>query len=210
MRPNWKVTIAIVTCLAMLVGCGIAANGEQGPPGVGIDYIVNNGDGTFTIHLTDGSSHTTDDFTGPQGPKGDTGATGFGLNLSHQTVTDGVYQIRVGAWGDLPGSYGPEVTVNIGNSGRALVNLTAELIVPAGAAGFVSFSVTGASELSPDEPRAVSLVNYGHDFSLRIRTTGSFVVTGLNPGLNTFTATYYSDVVRCFFQYRTIIVQPLP
>jgi hypothetical protein len=219
MRPNWKITIMITVCLAMFIGCGIAANGEQGPPGVGIDYIVNNGDGTLTIHLTDGSSHTTDDFTGPQGPQGDTGPqgpqgdkgdTGFGLNVSHQTVAEGAEQSNVEVWGDLPDSYGPTVTVNIGDSGCALVTLTAELIVPASVAGFMSFSVTGASDLLPDQLRALSLVNYEHDFLGRMRTSGSFVVTGLNPGSNTFTAEYYSTILPCFFQYRTIMVQPLP
>jgi hypothetical protein len=213
MRPNWKITVVIAVCLAMLIGCGIAANGE---PGVGIDYIVNNGDGTFTIHLTDGSSHTTDDFTGPQGPQGDPGPqgdkgdTGFGLNLSHQTVSEAAYQTSIGTWGDLPGSYGPEVTVNIGNSGSVLVTLTAELIVPAYDIGFMSFSVTGASDIGPDEVRAVALVNYEHDFFNRIRTSGSFVVTGLNPGSNTFAAKYYAGGAPSQFLHRTMIVQPLP
>ena len=69
-KPNWKVAAAIIVCLAILVGCSIAADGE---PGVGIDYIVNNGDGTFTIYLTDESSYTTDNFTGPQGIQGPPG-----------------------------------------------------------------------------------------------------------------------------------------
>jgi hypothetical protein len=64
MRPNWKVFVAITVCLAILASCGIAANGE---PGVGIDHIVNNGDGTFTLFLTDESSYTVGNFTGPQG-----------------------------------------------------------------------------------------------------------------------------------------------
>jgi len=52
------------------------AEGEQGPKGdtgadgVGIESIVNNEDGTFTLELTDGSSYTTDDLTGPAGSTG--------------------------------------------------------------------------------------------------------------------------------------------
>jgi hypothetical protein len=44
--------------------------GPTGPAGIGIEKMVNNGDGTFTLFLTDGTSYTTDNFTGPQGEPG--------------------------------------------------------------------------------------------------------------------------------------------
>lgn len=50
--------------------------GEKGTPGVGIERIENNSDGTFTLFLTDGSSFTTDDLTGPTGESGPIGQTG--------------------------------------------------------------------------------------------------------------------------------------
>ena len=56
--------------------------GPQGAQGVGVQATVDNGDGTFTITYTDGSSYTSADLTGPQGaqgsqgPQGDTGAQG--------------------------------------------------------------------------------------------------------------------------------------
>lgn len=62
--------------------------GDKGDTGVGVQSTVDNGDGTFTVNYTDGTSFTTSDFTGPQGiqgiqgiqgdtgPQGDTGATG--------------------------------------------------------------------------------------------------------------------------------------
>ena len=50
--------------------------GEKGTPGVGIERIEDNGDGTFTLFLTDGSSFTTDDLTGPTGISGPVGPTG--------------------------------------------------------------------------------------------------------------------------------------
>ena len=72
---------ALVLILAGLVlGTGCGTQGPQGPAGAGIESVVNNGDGTFTLLLTDGSSFTTDNLTGPQGSqgdKGDTGATGL-------------------------------------------------------------------------------------------------------------------------------------
>ncbi len=37
---------------------------------MGVDHTVDNEDGTFTIFYTDGSSFTTPDFTGPEGPMG--------------------------------------------------------------------------------------------------------------------------------------------
>jgi len=207
----WKLKIAILTAglLAILVSCA-GAGGVQGPPGVGINKIVSNGDGTLTLCLTDGSNYTTDNLTGPQGPKGDTGAPGPGLNPSYQMVPECAYQTTLLTWGDLPESYGPEVTVNITESGCAIVTLTAELIVPGNCLGFMSFSITGASDLGPDESRALKLVMYEHYLLGRIQTSGSFVVTGLNPGFNTFTATYYAAGAPCRFQHRTMIVQPLP
>jgi hypothetical protein len=42
----------------------------EGPQGVGIESIDNNGDGTFTINLSDESSYTTPDFTGANGEDG--------------------------------------------------------------------------------------------------------------------------------------------
>lgn len=189
---------------------------QVGAAGVGIASVVDNGDGTFTLNLTDGSSFTTSNLTGPQGlqgeqgPKGDTGAPGVGLNLSHQTVIGPGYLTTAGIWSDLPDSYGPEVTANIGSSGSALVTLTAEIIVYGDSAGFMSFLVTGASDLEPAELRGLSLVNYTHGFIGRMRTSGSVVVTGLNLGSNVFTTKYYSAGGTCLFQYRTIIVQPLP
>jgi|GEM_PF-4393311 hypothetical protein len=75
----------------------------EGTPGVGIDTIENNGDGTFTLFLTDGSSFTTDDLTGPSGasgpvgpigPPGPTGETGPAGGLSIAAIV-----LAVGALG---------------------------------------------------------------------------------------------------------------
>jgi hypothetical protein len=53
--------------------------GIQGPAGlngVGVSSTINNGNGTFTINYTDGSSFTSVDLTGPQGPQGPIGPQG--------------------------------------------------------------------------------------------------------------------------------------
>jgi hypothetical protein len=81
MRMFKVATIIVVVLMVagLVVGTGCGGRGPTGLPGlsgVGIGSIVNNGDGTFTLHLTDGSSFTTDNLTGPKGDTGDTGAQG--------------------------------------------------------------------------------------------------------------------------------------
>ena len=52
---------------------GSSTPGPQGPAGAagnGIASTKDNGDGTFTFTYDDGSTFTTSDLTGPQGPKG--------------------------------------------------------------------------------------------------------------------------------------------
>jgi len=78
--------MAICVVLLVLVGgiLGTACAGKEGEQGlkgdtgaagVGIQNIVNNGDGTFAVNLTDGQKFTTDNFTGPQGIQGLQGLT---------------------------------------------------------------------------------------------------------------------------------------
>lgn len=50
--------------------------GPAGEDGVGIDTTLDNGDGTFTFVYDDGSTFTTSDLTGPQGPEGPQGIQG--------------------------------------------------------------------------------------------------------------------------------------
>ena len=64
-----KIATVAAVFLAILVA-SMSCAGSQGSAGVGINKIVNNGDGTFTLCLTDGSNYTTDNLTGPQGPSG--------------------------------------------------------------------------------------------------------------------------------------------
>ena len=62
----------------ILLNAQIAAlgSGVDGEDGVGLAAIVDNGDGTLTIELTDGTAYTTNDLTGPAGPAGAPGADG--------------------------------------------------------------------------------------------------------------------------------------
>src|SRR5574343_142229 len=51
-------------------------DGLDGADGVGIASTVDNGNGTFTLTYTDGTTFTTSNLTGPTGATGATGATG--------------------------------------------------------------------------------------------------------------------------------------
>jgi hypothetical protein len=221
MLPNRKIAIAMAVCLVILVGCGIAATGEQGPPGVGIDYIVNNGDGTFTLFLTDESSYTTDNFTGPQGPQGDpgpqgpqgdpgpqgeTGPAGPGFDeLVSATVTASETTNSI-VWADLS-TPGPSVTVNI-TSGKALVILTAYIQPPSNQFAQMSFEVSSNSMAGVIPVTGLMLDN---DMTqAAIQASATYVVTGLTNELNTFTAKYRVSSGTAMFADRSIIVVPLP
>jgi microcystin-dependent protein len=61
----------------MCIDCGCdGVTYPNGSDGVGITSITNNGNGTFTILMSDGSSFISPTYTGPTGPTGSTGATG--------------------------------------------------------------------------------------------------------------------------------------
>jgi hypothetical protein len=54
----------------------VGATGPTGATGNGIASTTDNGDGTFTITYTDGTTFTTSDLTGPVGPAGPQGVAG--------------------------------------------------------------------------------------------------------------------------------------
>lgn len=75
------ITVLLLACVVLGSAC-TGAKGEAGPKGdvgadgVGVEDIVSNGDGTFTVNLTNGESYTTDNLTGPVGPQGAQGPQG--------------------------------------------------------------------------------------------------------------------------------------
>ena len=54
-----------------------AGSGSSGADGVGIQSTVDNGDGTFTLNYTDGTSFTTIDFSGEPGQDGLPGKSAY-------------------------------------------------------------------------------------------------------------------------------------
>lgn len=105
-------------------------------------------------------------------------------------------------WGDLTGSFGPQLTnVYIGSSRRCLV-LVGATIAYSQSDGYIGFEVSGASDISPSGGQAA--VN-GGDVALTGQSVTPFSSVlkavlldethGLRTGLNTFTCKY-SVVLR--------------
>ena len=107
-----------------------AGSGTGGSDGVGIQSTVDNGDGTFTLNYTDGTSFTTINFTGTAGQDGlpgksayqswlDAGNTGteleFVSSLSGSDGTDG----SDGADG-IDGKSAYEIWLDQGNIGNEI------------------------------------------------------------------------------------------
>ena len=55
---------------------GSGGGGGGGADGVGIESTIDNGDGTFTLNYSNGTSFTTINLTGPDGADGSTGLKG--------------------------------------------------------------------------------------------------------------------------------------
>jgi hypothetical protein len=125
-------------------------------------------------------------------------------------------------YGDLTGSFGPELTsVYIGSSRRCLV-LVSSHIATNDSAGKMGFQVTGASSIAPTDART-AYVSGPSDTSGSAGTIASatqqVVLTaadGLNQGFNTFTAKYSITNAGgtpagtgAIFRYRTLTVIPL-
>jgi len=80
MRFFKLVTVGVVLLLVAGATVGSAcagARGKQGPPGVGIESVVSNADGTITINLTDGGMYRTGSMMGSPGPQGAQGEQGM-------------------------------------------------------------------------------------------------------------------------------------
>jgi hypothetical protein len=130
----------------------------------------------------------------------------------------------VNTMGDLA-TLGPEVTISIGPSGRALVTLTA--LVDAAAAAFVigpqaggamGFAVSGANTLAASTANSlfkfVTWQTGGADtakVSVSDVSSRQVLLTGLNPGSTIFTCKYQTLVSgqNCTFQVRNITVVAL-
>jgi len=137
---------------------------------------------------------------------GKVAAPGAGAaNQIRSTQVSTVVNQPLQGFGDLTGSFGPQLTnVYIGSSQRCLV-LTSTRIEANNTAGYMGFQVTGASSVSPSTGRA-SMAGIIHPYpgttgtpaTVAAMSTASVLLTsvdGINPGFHTFTSKYQiSDV----------------
>lgn len=107
---------------------------------------------------------------------------------------------------------GPAVTLTTGST--VLIVITADLIaVDVGVEYCVmSFEVSGATSIAPSDFLAITSSNdiAGGGGGLRVSCSGSYFLTTLNPGSNTFTAKYRSSTgTTAQYEYRYMTVVPL-
>ncbi len=109
---RWIRLMAAMALIVVLAGflSGAACTQKNGEP-VGIENIVNNGDGTFTVTLSDGSVFTSDNLTGSkgdQGPRGDTAGsevlTSDGSIMWQWGSSEGVFLIPANHLGPIDGA----------------------------------------------------------------------------------------------------------
>lgn len=104
---------------------------------------------------------------------------------------------------------GPSVSATIGNTGRAMVFVTSWVFPgSANAGGYASFKITGATTAAATLRRATLLEPALGVSTGGMRGAAANLVTGLNPGVNTFTMMYACNTGTADFAYRNIMVIP--
>ena len=139
-------------------------------------------------------------------PAGATLIRGLIGQASAQAFVAGQVSTSSTSWQNLGG---PSVTVDVGDSGRALVEFGAVVTTSPGEHAAMSFQVSGATSQPPSGARSIQQQT---DASTAIVTTQSaaVLVTGLNPGTHTFAARYTTFLTTGsgFWSNRYLIVTP--
>lgn len=105
---------------------------------------------------------------------------------------------------------GPVVTATVGASGKVLITLCSNISrnVGSGWNGYMAVAVSGATTLAAADSNAVMYSSAGGGFGACVSRT--FVLSGLTPGSNTFTAKYRGSSTDAWtFTDRSITVIPL-
>ncbi len=132
-----------------------AGTGAGGVDGVGIESTIDNGDGTFTLNYTDGTSFTTIDFTGASGQDGATGKSAYEFWLDQgNTGTESDFLLSLigekgekGEKGDR-GEKGDEAVITGGASSVVTENLDTSRVLVSNLAGKISVSGISSKELN--------------------------------------------------------------
>ncbi|MGB5171121.1 MAG: hypothetical protein WBN69_06790, partial [Eudoraea sp.] len=125
-------------------------DGTDGADGNGIASTTDNGDGTFTLNFTDGSSFTTIDLTGATGatgPKGDPGdpATNITTNLAQNTTTGLITYTNETATDQTANVVGSETnnSITVGSNGGAFYESPIKAFGKIAADGSITRATTG-------------------------------------------------------------------
>jgi hypothetical protein len=103
---------------------------------------------------------------------------------------------------------GPAATVTIGSSGMALVTISSQLENSSSGHAYVGFAVSGATTVAAADSMCLQFAPFVA--TARDSRGATFLVTGLNPGVNTFTDKFKAQsTTTAFFQDRRISVVPL-
>jgi hypothetical protein len=112
-----------------------------------------------------------------------------------------------GAFTDIAGgTFGPQATVTIGNSGRAIVLISTGINSAGSGSQGAGYVISGATTRAASANRIVGLVS-NTTFHPSESFCNAFLETGLNPGSTTFTMKYFSNGSTSFYD-RNIMVIP--
>jgi hypothetical protein len=100
---------------------------------------------------------------------------------------------------------GPAVVANIGKSGQALITISAGMYTNATGKN-VSVAISGATTKSPYTAGPTLRKD---DAAFTVKTSVTYLETGLNPGVHTFTMKYKTSGATGNFFDRIITVVPL-
>lgn len=139
----------------------------------------------------------------------------FGPSAASITAVDGSTST---SYGDLT-NVGPTISdVNIGNSGKCIVIVTAKINYAAPGTigvqpgGYMSFQISGATTLAPSDTRAlISLLDSTNGANtMNFAGSASYLITGLNTGPHTFQAKYKvgDATITTSFLNRNLVVLP--
>lgn len=107
------------------------------------------------------------------------------------------------AYGDLA-TVGPVVNATIGASGKALVMVSADIYNDTTVAPtFMNYAISGVTTVVPQDAAALRTQ------SDEISASRLSLVSGLNPGVNTFTSKYKCLGGTGYFGFRSLTVIPL-
>lgn len=103
---------------------------------------------------------------------------------------------------------GASITITTGTA--AVVSMSCNTAKSTmGNTGFVAFAVSGATTIAASDANCMQASYYAANFAMQLSRTR--VITGLTPGLNTFTMKYRIDGggTAASFWHRSIVVWPL-